>query len=219
MFIDVNGTTLYYEKTGNGLPIILLHCNFSSHKIYNVLTKQLMTDFTVYAIDSRGHGKSKKHKSYDYEVMAEDIVELIKALHIDKPIIYGYSDGGILALLIASKYPDLLSKLIVSGANMDISGQTKGALRLVRFGYFITRDKRLRLILDQPDYSFEMLRNIQVPTLILAGSRDMIKEEHTRKIVAHIKGSELMIIEGESHGSYVTNSKKLYVIIEPFLRK
>lgn len=219
MFIDVNGTTLFYEKSGRGSPIILLHCNYSTHKIFDVLTKELEPEHTVFAIDSRGHGKSKKWPYYDYYTMAEDIAEFIKQLKIEKPIIYGYSDGGILALIIASKHPGLVSGIISSGANLDISGQTPSALRTVKFGYFITRDKRLRLILDQPDIPFDMLKNITVPALILAGSKDMIREEHTRKIAQHIAGGELKIIDGEGHGTYIAHSKKLYPIINPFIKK
>lgn len=184
-----------------------------------MLIKQLAPNYTVYAIDSHGHGKSQRHKNYGYPTMAEDIAQFIKALNIQKPILYGYSDGGILGLILASTYPDMLSKLIVSGANMDITGQTKGALRLVKFGYFITRDKRLKLILDQPALPFDMLKNITVPTLVLAGEHDMIQPEHTQKIADAIKGSRLKIIEGESHGSYISHSPKLYLIIKPFLEE
>lgn len=217
MYADINGTTLYYTKTGSGPPIVLLHCNYADHRIFDVLTGQLAPDYTVYAIDSRGHGKSKKHPSLDYRIMAEDIAGFIQQLHLHKPVLYGYSDGGILGLLLASSHPDMLSKLIVSGANMDLSGQKKSALRLLRFGHFITRDKRLRLILDQPDLPFDMLKQIKVPTLVLAGSKDMIREEHTQKIAQHIVGSQLMILEGEGHGSYISHSPKLYAIIKPFL--
>lgn len=218
MELAVNGTRLYYEKTGQGPAIILLHCNFASHKIFDVLTRQLQQNYTVYAVDSRGHGKSQKHKRYDYFEMMEDIAAFIRALCIEKPIIYGYSDGGILGLLLAGTYPDMLSKLIASGANMDQSGQTKGALRTVKFGYFITRDRRLRLILDQPDLPFALLKNITVPTLITAGEHDMITLAHTQKIAAHIPGSQLLIIPGEKHGSYISHSKKLYPLIKEFLQ-
>lgn len=236
-YIHVNNVDLAYEKVppdedtetpNTSRPIILLHCNYSDHTIFDHLIKQLKEEksddgeknkYVIYAVDSAGHGKSSKPEQYSYYDMMEDIYEFIQALHIHKPILYGYSDGGILGLLLASKYPDVLSSLIVSGANLDMSGQTEKALRIVKFGYFITRDKRLRLILDQPNMSFEMLKNITVPTLVLAGSDDMIREEHTRKIASFIANSELKIVEGEGHGSYIAHSDKVYFIIKPFLDK
>ncbi|MCC8023587.1 MAG: alpha/beta hydrolase [Clostridiales bacterium] len=220
MRIEVNGTSLYYETAGEGRPVILLHCNYASHKIYDVLTRQMVQNgFRVYAVDSRGHGKSQKHKTYDYSTMAEDIACFIRALAIGKPILYGYSDGGILGLLVAARYPELLSRLIVSGANLSMDGQTKKALRLIKFGYFITRDRRLRLILDQEPIPFETLHSIRVPTLVLAGEKDLIREEHTRAIAAAIPDSTLRILPGEGHGSYITHSDKLYPVIAPFLEE
>jgi pimeloyl-ACP methyl ester carboxylesterase len=114
--------TLYYEKTGQGKPIILLHGNGENHKIFDELVLQLSREYTVYAIDSRGHGKSSKTKSLDYYRMAEDIAGFIKLLNIEKPILYGFSDGGILGLIIGFRYPQLLSKLIISGANIRPEG-------------------------------------------------------------------------------------------------
>jgi pimeloyl-ACP methyl ester carboxylesterase len=80
MLQNVNGITLYYEKTGEGQPIILLHGNGEDHQIFNVLTDQLKENFSVYAIDSRGHGKSTRVRELDYRSMAEDVVEFIKIL-------------------------------------------------------------------------------------------------------------------------------------------
>jgi pimeloyl-ACP methyl ester carboxylesterase len=180
MYISVNDTKLFYTKIGQGHPIILLHSNFASQSIFDVLISQLNKEYCVYAIDSRGHGKSQKSDKYDYFMLMEDIHMFILELKIEKPYLYGFSDGGIIGLLLASIYPNLLSKLIVSGANLDKSGQTTKALWILGFGHFITRDKRLKMILDQPDIPFEILQQIQIPTLILAGSNDLITEEHTQ---------------------------------------
>jgi pimeloyl-ACP methyl ester carboxylesterase len=219
MFISVNDTKLFYTKTGQGYLIILLHSNFASQSIFDVLINQLEKEYCVYAVDSRGHGKSQKSDEYDYFMLMEDIHMFILELKIEKPYLYGFSDGEIIGLLLASIYPNILSKLIVSGANLDKSGQTKKALYIIGFGHFITRDKRLKMILDQPDIPFEILHQIQIPTLILAGSNDLIREEHTRKIHEHIKGSELIILQNEGHGTYISHSPKLYPVIKPFLDK
>ena len=114
--------TLYYEKTGQGRPVILLHGNGETHEIFDKLVPELSKDYTVYAIDSRGHGKSTKVKTLDYDIMAEDIAEFIRILKLEKPMLYGFSDGGILGLILAYRYPDLLSKLIISGANLHPDG-------------------------------------------------------------------------------------------------
>ena len=108
MNIKVNGIDLYYEKTGQGCPIVLLHGNGESHDIFAVLIKRLSPNYTVYAIDSRDHGKSGKVKSLDYGDMMEDVAAFIRQLDIESPVLYGFSDGGIIGLLLAIKYPALI---------------------------------------------------------------------------------------------------------------
>lgn len=217
MYISANNVELYYEKIGKGEPIILLHGNQESSKIFDVLIKRLSQTHTVYAIDSRGHGKSSKVKELFYEDMAEDIACFIRELRLEKPVLYGFSDGGILGLIIASRYPDLLSRLIISGANTNPTGGKRIFTIVAKIIYTVTRSPYYKLMIYQPDISTESLNKIIIPTLVLAGSRDMIKEEHTRYIADSIKGSTLRILKGESHMSYVIHSEKLYDIIEPFL--
>jgi len=217
MFLKVNGIELYYEKTGQGAPVILLHGNGEDNTIFDVLVEELSKKYTVYAIDSRDHGKSGKVETLDYETMMEDIAELIKELDIRKPMLYGFSDGGIIGLLMAIRHPSLLSKLIVSGANTHPSGAKRIFTVLGHIIHFFSRSRKFKLMLTQPDITAAELSTITVPTLVLAGKRDFVSESHTREIADNIPGSELRILEGETHTSYVIRSKKLYGIIEPFL--
>ncbi len=217
MIQRVNHIDLYYECIGQGKPVILLHGNGESHKIFERLSKHLSRQFTVYAIDSRGHGESTKVKRLDYREMAEDIAQFIKTKEISKPILYGFSDGGILGLILAATYPELLSKLIISGANTVPEGIKTSYLLFFRIVYFFTRDMRYQLMLTQPHICDAELEKITVPTLVLAGSNDLVKENHTKYIAENIAGSILKIADGENHMSYVLNNKKLYNIIKPFL--
>ncbi len=217
MIQHVNGIDLWYEKTGDGAPIILLHGNGESHKIFSVLTKQLSVSHTVYALDSRDHGQSSKTRDLSYELMTEDTAQFIQALQLEKPVLYGFSDGGIIGLMLASKYPDILSRLVVSGANTRPEGTRNGWRRLFQAIYFITRDRKYHLMLTQPHISAQDLGRIKIPVLVLAGENDMIKEADTRFIAAGITESTLKILEKESHMSYVINSPKLYPVIKSFL--
>ena len=217
MFFEVNGIELYYEKAGQGAPVILLHGNGEDNTIFDVLIKQLSQKYTVYAIDSRDHGKSGRVKTLDYETMMEDIAEFIRAQEIRRPMLYGFSDGGIIGLLMAIRYPGLLSKLIISGANTHPSGIKNTILTIFKVMHLFSGNQKHKLMLTQPDITDAELNMIAVPTLVLAGSRDAVSEEHTRKIAENIPGSVLRILEGETHTSYVIHSEKLYGIIEPFL--
>ena len=73
MFIHVNGVRLFYEKQGTGKPLILLHGNEENHRIFDEAIELLKKHYTVYAVDSRGHGQSDKVLEYHYLDMAKDI--------------------------------------------------------------------------------------------------------------------------------------------------
>ena len=218
MFVTVNGVELFYEKSGNGDPIILLHGNGEDHRIFDVLTERLSAHHTVYAVDSRDHGQSSRINGLDYHSMMEDIAAFITALDIRKPALYGFSDGGIVGLLLAIEHPDMLSRLIISGANTHPDGIKTVYTVLYKIAYFFTRNQKCKLMLTQPDISNDDLSKITVPTFVLAGSKDFIKDEHTRMIAANIRGSVLRILDGESHASYVIHSEQLYEVILPYLK-
>ena len=209
MNIEVNDIDIYYEVYGEGKPIILLHGNSETHEIFDRLIERLENNYKVYAIDSRCHGKSEKTEEISYDLMAVDMIEFIKKLKIDKPIVYGFSDGGIIGLLVAIKQPKLLSKLIISGANLNPNGMSKSMLIISKIGYFITRNKLFKMMIKEPNISRKDLEKIEIPTYVLAGEKDVIMEEHTRLIAENIKNSKLEIIPKENHSSYVVHSEKI----------
>ena len=217
MKIKVNNVELYYEEYGTGKPIILLHGNQETHKIFDKLIEQLKKKHKVYAIDSRCHGQSENPTEISYNLMCEDIIQFIKELKIEKPILYGFSDGGIIGLLIAIKEPDILSNLIISGANITPDVFTTFDLILTKLFYFFTRSKYIKMMLDEPNISIEELQRIIIPVHVLAGEKDVIKLEHTKLIADNIKNSTLEIIPKENHGSYIIHSEKLYEIIKKYI--
>ncbi len=213
MMCHVNNMNLYYEVSGAGAPLIMLHGNGETHKIFDKAIPLLAEHFTVYAIDSRGHGQSGAVSEYHYEDFAEDIKRFIDELKLEKPVLYGFSDGGIVGLLLAVKYPQLLSKMIISGTNTMPQGIRTGWLRLFKFINAIVKDPKITMMLTEPNITVEMLRSITIPTTVLAGSRDMIKRSHTEHIAKSIPGSRLSILQGEGHSSYVLHSKKIANLI------
>ncbi len=217
MIINVNNVNINYEVYGEGRPIILLHGNSESHKVFDKLIDCLKRDYKVYAIDSRCHGKSENAKSISYELMAQDVIAFIKKLDIEKPVLYGFSDGGIVGLLIAIAEPDILSKLIISGANIHPSGLGNMNLFLYKIGYLFSRNKLVKMMISEPDITTQQLNSIKIPTYVLAGERDIIKPAHTKLIADNIPNSTLEIIPNENHGSYIVHSDKIYHIISKYL--
>lgn len=220
MYIQLNSQILYYEKHGeSGRPILLVHGNGGSHETFDRLIPALAKHYTVYAIDSRGHGLSASPKELHYTDMAEDMAAFIEALSLEAPLFYGYSDGGIVGLLLASAHPDRLSALMVSGANLEPEDLKGHALRRIKKEYKKNPSPLTRLMLEEPHITEEQLARITVPTLVLAGEKDLIKEKVTKKIAAHIPDATLVVVPGEDHGSYIEHSEKLYPLLMDFLQK
>lgn len=216
MFCKVNGIELYYEVAGKGDPIILVHGNSESHEIFDRVVPPLSETHTVYTIDSRCHGMSTKTVDISYDLMAGDLIAFINELKIQKPVFYGFSDGGILGLLIAMKEPLLLSKLIISGANLfpyGLNFKTRLSTKLVA----MTGNKLFQMMCKEPNIHPKDLRKICVPTVVLAGEKDVVLPNHTALIAEHIKDSLLEIIPNETHGSYIVHSDKLYSVLSRYL--
>lgn len=213
MFFESENIRLYYETEGHGRPLILLHGNGEDHSIFDEAVQVLREHFTVYAPDSRGHGKSTPVNELHYAEMAEDIYRFITENGIQKPILYGFSDGGILALLLAEKYPDLLGRAIVSGVNVQPEGIKPGWLALFKLIHFFTKSPAYALMLNEPDISREMLENIKIPVDVIAGSGDMISRAHMQAIADAIPLGSYTELPGETHGSYVIHSEKIAGLI------
>lgn len=209
MFLDTGKIKLYYEKTGTGTPIIMLHGNGEDHKIFNKTVQILKNHYTVYAIDSRDHGKSGKVNELHYEDMADDVYDFITLLNLEKPIVYGFSDGGILALILAVKHQDILSKIIVSGVNAAPNGLKTIHILTYKISYFFHKNPKVKMMLTEPNITDNMLKSIKIPAVITAGSNDMIKQRHMQHIADCIPNSTFTIFKNELHGSYIVNSTKI----------
>ena len=211
-----NGIEINYEVFGAGKPFILLHGNGEDHTIFYELIEDLKNEYTVYAIDSRSHGKSAQGE-LSYSLMAEDVKCFIESLNLEKPIVYGFSDGGIIGIILATKYPDLISTLISSGANVQPSGLRWYIRAFFKAQNYIKPSPFLALMINEPNITEEDLKGITANVLVLCGSRDMIPYKHSEYIARSIPNATLKVLKGETHGSYVINSKKLYPIIKSYL--
>lgn len=105
---------LNFKKTGSGKPLIILHGLFGSADNWFSISKELKDHYTLYLIDQRNHGDSPQSDDWNYEVMVEDLKELMDNEGLDKAYLMGHSMGGKTAMNFALKYPDKVEKLIVA---------------------------------------------------------------------------------------------------------
>ena len=209
----VNDIRLFYEQYGEGRPLVLLHGNGEDHTIFDEAMEVLGERFTCFAIDSRGHGQSSPVSEFHYADMAQDAADFIRLLGLEKPIVYGFSDGGIIALLLAIRHPDMIGGIVASGVNVHPEGLARRWLWLMRLQHLFRPDPLLRLMLTEPHITDDELRTIRCPALITAGSRDMLRQKHMRHIAETIPGGRYLLREGETHGSYIVHSERIAQII------
>ena len=217
MYIQLNSQIICYEKTGEGSPVILIHGNKEDHHIFDVLAGTMSREHTVYAMDSRGHGESATPKEYHYNDMADDVINLIEGLDITRPYLVGFSDGGIVSLLVAIKASSLLRGIVCCGANLTPEGFNHKDLREIKKEYKRTGDPRTLMMLEEPHISLSELGRISVPAFICAGEKDCIREKETRLIAQSIPNSIINILSGETHSSYIVDTDILYTHIRGFL--
>lgn len=212
---QVNGVELFYAAEGYGKPVILLHGNGGSHNDMETTTRELaQAGYTVYAIDSRGQGANPPLEEYHYKDMATDIYEFIKMKGLARPAVFGFSDGGIIALQLEVMYPGTLGAIATGGANIFVEGSL-----IPSFTDFLmtpSSNPLTRMMQVEPSMTTEDMKTIECPALIMAGEHDLILEEHTRLIGDNIPQAEVKIIKDADHGSYICNSPQLGTLLLEF---
>lgn len=223
--IEVNGVSLLYQRVGRlcGQPVVLLHGNGGSHEHLSVMAGQLdSAGYLVYALDSRGQGANAPLDEYHYADMAEDVYAFCQALGIEQPAVFGWSDGGIVALLTEVLHPGTFRAIAVSGANITPDGivgfeEMRRALTTDSLGNAIVPAPLHKMMLTEPHITPAELGTIACPTLVVAGEHDLILEEQTRLIARSIPHGSLLILRGEDHGSHIWQNPKMGRVLLDYL--
>ena len=227
-YVAVNGVKLYYEIYGKGTPLVMIHGNGGSFACFENQVTEFSKHFKVILVDCRGRGNSSYQKGVEltFDLQVEDINSFLNKLNIQKTNILGWSDGGIIGLLLAIKHPEKVNKLVTSGANIfpegviDFEGMKKTATDLETKNKNHVNDLDIdlnNLDLKYPNLKFTDLNVIKSKTLIIAGDHDVIKSEHTLKIFESIPNAQLAILPNSSHAALIENSKLFNEIVLHFL--
>jgi pimeloyl-ACP methyl ester carboxylesterase len=117
--VVINNIEMYYEITGQGEPLLLIHGLGSSTRDWEDMIPYL-SSFQIITLDLRGHGQTSKPKGpYTAKMFANDVVSLLKHLGIDSANILGISLGGGIAFQIAVDFPDYVKSLIVINSTAE----------------------------------------------------------------------------------------------------
>lgn len=206
MKIKVNGIELNYEVAGDGKNVILLNPNSVNTALFmKPIVKLFSQDFKVYCVDRRGCGKSTRDCELTYEESAKDIYEMIQELKIDNPIVVGFSGGASVAMHLAIKYSDVISKLILcSGSARKINIKSKAFFdKIIWYPGKKNADKFWKLVDEAREIQPNELNSIKAKTLVINGGvRDIIPISEAEYLFNNIGNSKIWILEKEGHCSY-----------------
>jgi pimeloyl-ACP methyl ester carboxylesterase len=240
--IQANGLNLYYEEHGQGQPLLLIHGGILTGQSWAPYLDAFTKHFRVITPDSRGHGRTNNPTGVmSFRALAEDMVALIQALGLEKPLIFGYSDGGQVAIEIGMRYPDLAQAIVIGGAYPELTEESRAWIRSilgdeqspeVDFETFERENAGFAAFLRsaQGDNWKTLMRNIKpmwnaalnytpqdfaritAPTLVFMGDRDgFVRVE-----------AEFAVIPGSEHTDFVDPTPKvalaLPIILDFLLR-
>jgi len=220
-YAAVNRLNMYYEVHGEGPPLLLLHGGTGS-----IPTKWIpffSSQFRVIAMEQMGHGRTADviDRAFHFHDMAEDTVELMLQLGIERAVVVGYSDGGIIGIDMAIHHPERVTKLAVTGANSRADGYTAENLEWARTfkpADLPVSDAYARLSPDGPDhwpivlgrlqrmwpvepnFTREEMQSIKAPTLIIIGDGDIVTPEHAVEMFRTIPNAQLCVVPNAGHG-------------------
>ncbi len=234
-YAQINGIAMYYEVYGKGEPLLLIHGSGQSMESMKHQIEFFADRYQVVAADSRGHGNSAlAEQQMTYRQMAADWVGLVRHLGLGKVRVVGWSDGGIIALLMGLNYPETVDRLAVMGANMrpDTTAVHEWAVEWVtqesqRIDEMLGKGdtsqdwevarQQLYLLRELPDISLAEMRSIDAPVLVMAGDRDIIRAEHTVLMYQALPRAHLAIFPGQTHFTPATDPALFNATVERFM--
>ena len=217
---------LYFEKSGEGEPFVLLHGNGEDGSYFVNQIEYFKDKYQMIAVDTRGHGRSPRGiMPFTISQFADDLYDFLSLHQIEKANILGFSDGANIAMQFAVRYPDKVNRLILNGGNLNSKGVRVKYQLPIELGYRISRlfkneksKEMLSLMVNSPNIAVDELHKINKKTLVIAGDRDMIKRSHTKLIAQNIKNSKLVFLPG-NHFIAKNNADEFNNAVEDFLEE
>lgn len=202
-------TELYYREKGTGEAFIFLHRNGENGSYFKYQIDYFQRKYRVIALDTRGHGKSPRgDEPFTIEQFSCDLYDFMKSHKILNAVILGFSDGANIAMKFAMNHPDMVKALILNGGNLTPEGVKRSTQIPIEIGYKIAKRfseksekakrnaEMLGLMVNEPNIEPYELSQITAPTLIICGTKDMIKESHTKKIAENLPNVKLTFVKG-----------------------
>jgi pimeloyl-ACP methyl ester carboxylesterase len=237
-YAPVNGLNMYYEITGAGEPLIYIPAAFAFAGITEF--PELVKRWRVVQVDLQGHGRTADiDRPLSFEQHAKDVVALMRHLKIERAHTLGWSYGGLIALIIASKHPELVDRIVTYGS---LYGPPQDAIRPDKLGaphedtpdgqaHQFAREhyervapdpshwpifwKKLVGIVPEP-LTRDQLASVKNRILVAVGDNDFIRIEHALEAYRALPNAELAVIPDATHFLLYDEPEKLEPILTGF---
>lgn len=236
--IDIAGHPTWVDDRGAGdETILLLHGGLSnSGLLLDALGDALTARYRVVSFDRRGHGRTADTDApFHYADMATETIGVLDSVVGGRAHLVGWSDGGIVSLLVALRRPDLVDRMIVIGTNVhhdavvpfDLDPSAPFATQIYEAYAAVSPDggehfgemfERFRVMATtEPTMTPDDLAAITAPTLVMAGDDDIIRLDHTCAMYEALPAGRLAIAPGASHALPIEQPALVASLILDFL--
>lgn len=240
-YAAVNGLELYYEIHGTGRPLVLLHGGLHTIDLtFGPLIPTLAQSHQVIGIELQGHGHTADiDRPMRLEDLADDVATLLSQLGIEQADFFGFSLGGIVALVLVLRRPDLVGKLVIASVDHQpdttIRSPQEEAKRMPTEADFQEMRDAYARVAPDPQHFSEIaaktsamvhavegwtaaeLRTIQAPTLVLVGDTDFVPLEHAVEMSELIPDAQLAVLPGTTHVGVPRRPEQILSLVGPFL--
>lgn len=237
-YVDIAGHATWVEERGSGAEtVLLLHGGLSdSSLLLDTLGDVLAASWRVVAFDRRGHGRTADTADpFHYDDMATETIGVLETVVGGPAHLVGWSDGGIIALLVALRRPDLVGKLVAIGANFHFDGLAPISLdpespiaAMIGQAYGerspdgpdhfpVVLGKAMTMFTSEPTLTTDDVARIAAPTLVLTGDDDGVRLDHTCAMFLALPAGQLAVVPGSSHAVPIERPADVARLVVDFL--
>ena len=242
--IPLDGLEMYYETHGTDQaspPLLLLHGGLTTiASSFHAILPTLARTRRVIAVEQQAHGHTADiDRPLSFPQMADDTAALLRTLGVAEVDVFGYSDGGNVALGLAIRHPALVRSLAVAGTNFNNDGLYPEILEILRDpkpdaeemaelreayaavaprpeDWPILVAKVGQLATEFPGWSPEELGAIAAPVMVIVGDADVVRPEHAVELFRLLSRSQLAVLPGTGHGMGLENPERLPAMLDDF---
>ena len=220
-YAPVNGLQMWYERHGEGRPLVLLHGNLSTIGVdFGGIIPSLAKGRQVIGVEQQAHGHTADiDRPLSIQQWADDTAALLGHLGIERADLFGYSSGSTVALQLAIEQPQLVGKLVLASASYRLDGLHPGLMDNIQelkpehlAGTPFEQDyakvapnpgdwpklieKITRMDADLPEWTADDIRNLAAPTMLIIGDSDIVKPEHAVEMFRLLGGGVIGDLAG-----------------------